>query len=72
MFLHPRPQQPYTEPSHRQCLPLSYLRPSLAPKHRRCVWRLCVEGEEVFFEKKFLGNEKFNENNISFQKDIFM
>ena len=27
-------------------------------------------GEEVFFDKKFLGNEKFNENNISFQKDI--
>ena len=25
-------------------------------------------GEEVFFEKKFLGNEKFNENNVSFQK----
>ena len=29
-------------------------------------------GEEVFFEKKFLGNEKFNENYISFQKDIFL
>ena len=48
MSSHPSSQQKSTEPSHRQCLPLLYVRPSPQPKHRRCVWRSCVE-------KRFLG-----------------
>ena len=55
MSQHPSPQQPYTEPSHRQCLHLSYLRTCSHQSTGVVCGGFVWMGEEVFFEKKYLG-----------------